>query len=442
MRTFSRLLRNAIWCLVAGLSGLSGLSGLGGVAGGSFSPADIGSLLAEYDFLQGADPLVLYDKSSNAAHGTVVSGVSWSSYGLTTASGSKWATTGVRVVDVKTIRYYVKPIDTSGPPTFASATTPGTVAPVLSEFIGTLANGDLNPRVRCLDSNADTTANTNARHNAVSWPFAHGYTFGNPVKQYVDGVESLVYDAQSNASSYTMGTEMLRFANGYNNSSSAAMLLCYAVLYSDVKTAAQVQLVDSYMAQRVASRGVPAGGPAVLSNDLLVFTGNSITNLMPMTNIVTAHTFDKMKQGLGGASLSQVLSLARQATQPLRRPLATRSYCVFWPSAILTSTADVDNYVTPYAAELKAQGWKVAVPTMLSWSGEGSIKATVNNYLKAVAAAPGAAFSVIDLTSIAEISADGAYANRTWFRDDIHPADAAYSTYIEPALSAGVDAMG
>lgn len=403
-----------------------------------FNPSSLGNLLAEYDFLQGANPLVLYDKSANAAHGTVVSGVTWSSYGLTTASGSKWATTAVNAQTAKTILLYFKPATSGNPSPFANGGSVSALTPLYAELVGTLAYGDIYARMRDLN----TGANTAARHNVSQWPYCLGYTLGTPCKQYANGVEASIYEAQSNVGNYAPNSDNIRLSNNFVNTGSSALLYCYALFFSDAKSASDVLRCYNYMKAKVDARSVPAGGPASLTNNYLIFTGNSITVGLTPSSITTSVTFDKMIQGLGGASLSQWVTFAGQTVTPTFRPLATRNYAVIWPTAMVTTTAQVDSTVVPYAALLRSAGWKVAVATSISSTTGDSAKNTVNAYYDTLMAGGTPPFdTLIDLRSITEVSADGAYANTTYFLEGLHLTAAAYAL-VNPAFGTGVDALG
>ena len=432
----------------------------------SWTPSTPGGLLAEYDFLKGASEssAVLYDrKPSGGANGTVGAGATYSALGLTNVGfggGTGFATSGVAGNAVGTVLVYLKPL--GGPDGVASNNGVGVLSPLYLDFVGgppgtPTGYGDVWPRLRDMNVFGVSAA---AHVNAPGWPLMVGWTMGNPVKLYLNGAEPLIYDAPaSNGSDFIPGSSPIDFGGNVNSTGQSAHLYCYALLFSTVLSAADVRAAYNYMTLKVAKRSVPAGGPVTYTNNFVVFTGNSITNRITLPLSGLNLSFDQLKVGFGGASLQQVILLARQATQPIRRPLSSRNFLILWPFPTGATAADVGNVIVPYAAEMQAAGWTVGVPTCLSYSTDGTpsgtiagdaIKNAANNALAAAAVAPGAPFTLIDLRVYPDISADGAANNTQWFVDRLHPTisgDAntppdAYGTYIQPALAAWINSRG
>lgn len=409
----------------------------------AFAPTSLGTLLAEYDCVQGADAAVLYDKKPGGGANGVTTGCTYTTGGVKAgATAANFIKTALPWTNVRTIIVALTPIS-NGLNVFSSQSGAGVTVPLFADFSGSVAQGDLGLRWRDLN----TGGFVNARHNVASWPYTFAFTRPSGAvacKQYANGVEASLYDFQSNGNAFAPDANVISFGNNFaSTGNSTSLVYGYVLLFSSVLTAAQVAACHAYMMGKVNARGVAATGPVTLSGDLLCLTGNSVTNLINVAEITPTVPFNIIKQGFGGATPSQVILLARQATQPLKRSLATRNYLVLWPTPNIASAQDIDDYVVPYALEMRGLGWKVAVPTCLSYTGGDVLKNQINARYDVLMGGGSPPFNgLIDLRVYPNVSADGAYSNLTHFSDGTHPTATAYTNYIDPGITAGVNALG
>lgn len=413
---------------------------------GSFTPSELGGLLAEYDMLKGGaeSATILYDrKPGGGANGTVEALATYSAVGLTTGSGvgARWATTGVAESAVGTLLIYYTPSHVSaGPPVFASSDLTGGITPQYLDMSGNVAIGQITPRFRDLVRGTGQVATGMA---APSWPFTLGTTYGNPMNTSINGVNAVVYDSGTRENGLlTTKSFNVRLGNNFANNGTSPNVYHYVLIFSGVLTESQVRQCHNYMVSRCSSRGIVVGGPAVLTGNLLTLSGNSITALINENRILPTLPFDKAKAGLSGAGPAQWLALAGQSAVPLRRPNSPRNYAFLWPTAI-GSLADIQQYIPPYSAALKAAGWRPIVATSISASGGYDVtKNQLNSWLDSPQGWVAWADALCDFRDILEISADGAFANLTYFLDGIHPTDiASYRDLIEPRITSVINLM-
>lgn len=429
--------------LQRGLQG--GLGGAGGAA--AWTPADLGGLLAEYDFLEGADPAVLYDLSGAGNHGTVGTGGTFSADGFTPGgadfSAVGWATTPIAGEDVGTVLVYFTTVGADGPPVVCQDPNVGT-AQLLVELIGPVAQGRLYPRVRDLTTGAQLAADI----SAPAWPCSLGFVFDTPSRLSINGVEAVIYDAQANGSSYNLGSAPITFGSYYFAGFAAKHLYCYALIFDRPLTEAEQLQCHQYMAAQCAGRGTAATGPASLTTDLLGFVGNSLTQGLDTAEVTPAGTWSRVSSHIYGGTPANVIAKAVQSLLPLYRPNAARNYVQVWPSPNGTA-ADSYAQAVAFCELVRPLGWKVSLVTAISAgppsgsAGYDSEKNALNALYDAETYGPGPgtlADVLCDLRSVSEASDDDAYLDATYFSDGLHPTSD-LEDLLYPVMTAAFDAI-
>jgi len=399
-------------------------------------------VLAEYDFLKGPSEsaTVLYDRktSGTAANGIVGPAATYSSLGLTTALGDTtgFAKSGVPSNSVKTIVLYISPI--SGGDAIASNGTNGVLTAFYSDFAGDLPKGQLVPRMRDLNTSAQISADI----NAASWPFSLAFVFDTPGRMYVNGTAPTTYAFQSNASSFVFNSDVVTFGNNFVSNGTSQHRYHYAILFDRVLTVGEVAQVHSYIQSKCSGRSIPASGPAALTTNFAAFIGNSLTNMLVLSNITPTGTWDKLLSGISGGTPSQVVAKAAQAIYPLRRPLASRNVAVLWLSPNDTAANSYAAYQS-ICPQLRALGFRVVVIYPASAYSGGVSYDAEKNALKSLLDGNtyGVGTGLADARVIlpAEVAADGAYSNTTYFLDQLHHTDAARTLYY-PLITAAINA--
>lgn len=416
-------------------------------AGGLLGPlAGHGLLLAEYDFLEGADPLVVYDVkgSGEINNGRVGASPTWSAQGLTpNAAAQGHIQVGVNLSEAGCILLYMTPQASSGLAFMANHTAGGDLVDFYGDFSGNVPEGQLTPRYRdLLDSGGLIVSDV----NAASWPFSIGFQYDNPGRLYVNGVQPVSYIAADDESAFQSNSRNYSFANNFVSTAGTTSVHHYALVFARTPklTDAQVASAHAYMVSKCAGRGIPVGGPAAFTQRIVVLCGNSMVNLMNTDNIPTTQTYSRVKSSLSGAPPSSWVVLGNQAALPLRRPLAPRSVLFVWPTTVLDSVADIPNSVYPFCDAARTAGWKVVIGYALSNSTSDSIKNQVNARLDLDGASHCDGFA--DFRAETVLTNDGAFSNTTYFSDGTHltaGASGSNTGYgkVYPILGAAIDAV-
>lgn len=413
----------------------------------AWTPASLGGLLAEYDFLKsGAESAsVLYDrKPGGGADGTVGVGATYSAEGLTTGGASGWATTGVAGNAWRTLLVYVKPQASSGVSLVAQASGVGVLTPIYVDAAGTMTEGQVFPRLRDLNTSAVITADI----STPSWPFSLAFVLDTPSRLYLSGVQPTIYDGQNNAGAFVPGTAPVSFGNNFVSTAANTNLYAYALLFDHALTSEEVQQCHDYVVAACGGRGITAGGPAGLTTNLLGFSGNSLTQALDRTQITPTGTWSRVSSHITGGTPATVVAKATQSLAPLYRPLAAKNYCQIWPSPNGTAADSYDAAVA-LSDYLRAAGWKVSLVTAISagppagTAGYDAVKNTLNALYDGRTYGPGVgtlADVLCDLRPETDLSADGAYLNATYFPDGLHPS-AAGNALAYPIMTDAFDAI-
>lgn len=237
----------------------------------------------------------------------------------------------------------------------------------------------------------------------------------------------------------------------------------YAVaIYNRVLTAKEVTKNTELFTEMLRLRGVKLGaskeytaGYQVTANNVLVADGDSMTagvnaNLSYTSYIApTTGTFTVFKTAVSGYFVNDVFFQGFNKVDPLYNPFVKNVYVIWIGTNDLTgiSPAVTQSKLINLCRERRKAGFKVIVVTMISRVGNGyggatmdSLKNTYNAWMRANWAL--FADGIADVAANANLGADGAYANTTYFQvDQIHPNTFSAQTIETPIIQAAVDRL-
>jgi hypothetical protein len=325
----------------------------------------------------------------------------------------------------------VKPKSESGTAIAAQDSGPGVLTPMYFDLAGNVPIGQLYPRLRDLNTSGFCSADI----SATSWPTVLAYTVSDTESTlYVDGTAATVYDGRSARAAIPFGADNVSFGNNFVSTSTWANLYCYALFYSTVLTAQQVADATAYCKALVALRGVPLGGPATFTTNLLAFVGNSLTQGLDKAKITPTGTWDRISSHIYGGSPEAVVAKANQSIRPLFRPQAAKNVLQLWPSPNGTAQQSYDAAVA-LCGNYRDQGWRVSLVTAISATGYDATKNELNALYEAQGYGPSAgslADALCRVNDLPEADNDGASANTTFAA---LPPSSSVSFFPEPAIA-------
>lgn len=198
-----------------------------------------------------------------------------------------------------------------------------------------------------------------------------------------------------------------------------------------------------------------SGSNIILGNtgytNVLVLCGDSITfNQGASPAYSLTETFVLFNTGVSGDTIDQMQSESFSTVDPKYAYNARRNIAVVWGGTnnfyngqTLEQTKD---RLIAYCQSRKKAGFKVVVVTMLSRTGNGTLgnagttMDTFKNQYNAYIRAHWQEFadSFADVAANANLGADGAYSNATYFPDGIHPSAAGYALAY-PVISTAIN---
>ena len=415
----------------------------------SWNPADTGALLAEYDFLEGASPTVLYDVSGNGNNGTVGGGT-WAADGYVPGAlfTDDYAVTPIAGNVARTVLLYMTPpSDAVSYPVWGQTPTPlgANTTHLYADLVGDLTKGRLYPRVRDLQSGAQVLAD----YSVQSWPFTLGASFGTLAKISLNGINATYYDAQSAGSGFGDSAPICFGCYYYSEAGAApGVRLHYALIYDRELDDTELLRAHNYIVSRCAGRPFTLHGPATLTGDILVMVGNSYTAMINQSRFgaLLDQSFDTFVGGFSGNDPATVLGKFTQAYLPLARPLADRNY-------MSTQTFPNGDGAAAYTASSSAcaawsaiggVGTKTVVVNAISSVGNDAQKNIYNGLLDdPVTGWESFADALADWHALAEYGPDGSYVDLTYYNvDQLHPTDFGYETEIEPTQADAINSLG
>jgi lysophospholipase L1-like esterase len=189
----------------------------------------------------------------------------------------------------------------------------------------------------------------------------------------------------------------------------------------------------------------------------VIYVGDSLTEGLygthPYTYYITLPTYNGIpivgyNKGMSGQTIYDLLRYGGTDTTTIpgidafHSLLAGRNILVVWAGAadiILYSTtpAQAFSYLEEYCNDRRRAGWTVIVGTMISAVDNDANKNTYNGYIRSYWR--NFADGLADIASNANLGADGAYANTTYFNaDGIHLSDTGYAT-VAPIVQAAIE---
>jgi hypothetical protein len=168
------------------------------------------------------------------------------------------------------------------------------------------------------------------------------------------------------------------------------------------------------------------------------FEGTAYTTLLTL-NISSTIT----NVGVSGKTICQLVVDAPAKVDTLLVPSTTNNNIVgIWAgtndAAAGTSVADTYACLEAYVNARRAAGWRVIVMQMISRVGQDVFKNAYNALISAGWTANAQGY----VTFSALLSADGAYANTTYFNvDQIHPQTLSDTTLIAPVISTAINGI-
>lgn len=202
----------------------------------------------------------------------------------------------------------------------------------------------------------------------------------------------------------------------------------YALFYSTALTQQQIVQIYEAVRDKLRARGVNIAPPQPTTStpNVLAAVGDSLTSGAGGTSYVPSltptDTFTTYNLGVH-AKTAQQLAFSAPSIQTLYLPQAKRNVVLLWAGTndVCAFGRTSEQTITDLRAisdRLRAQGWKVVLATMISRSGCDAVKNTLNGLIRAQWKQ--FADDLADVASNANIGADGAFANGTYFTDGIH----------------------
>jgi lysophospholipase L1-like esterase len=186
------------------------------------------------------------------------------------------------------------------------------------------------------------------------------------------------------------------------------------------------------------------------TTSLLITDGDSISaDGIWQSYVTTTETFSIVNVAVSGRTLQQMqeasfLSVDKATSTKNRRNVVTifGGTNNFFFGQTLEETY---NSLLAYCAARRKAGLKVIVVTMMSRTGTGAGGATLDSFKNSYNTLIRANWSqfadgMADVAANANLGADGAYANTTYFYDGIHPTTAGYAI-IGPIIATAVNRL-
>src|SRR5581483_4729600 len=204
---------------------------------------------------------------------------------------------------------------------------------------------------------------------------------------------------------------------------------------------------EALVVDRTTASGTMVGG--LLAQDFLVgqqqvspqivAVGDSLTvgtgGTGPYTSLISYPTwkgqsFTVTNIGVGGRTIRDMSRQAYSNLNPLLAYESGLNIAIVWGGtndiAGSVSPEDTYSYLASFCRRLRGLGWRVVVLTMISRSGWDTQKNTYNGHIRS--GWPSFADALADVAANANIGADGAYANTTYFAaGGVHLNDTGYA---------------
>jgi hypothetical protein len=329
-------------------------------------------------------------------------------------------------------------------------------------LLGNVSNGfNITPKLFNLDENQGCTIQGNDTGNATS---GYGAAWGPTVCTVVlDSGADTVYVNGTQATDYRIGS---RHGNLGTVKSGVFQLggstgmgfyysghIYYAVFYNRALSSAEVAANASYLLSTAQARGAVLNPPNASTTNQLVFSGDSLTNgtgggTPYSTYVSPSGTWTKSTFGIPAATCNDIgeaqnLVLAKYAAGAAKNVVmlwcGTNDEVNYSPAQALTNLSNL-------SALYRTAGFKVIVGTVLS-GNYGTVNGGLNrdqwkNQFNPLVLANWRSFAdgIADFTTDSNLTADGAYANTTYFTDQLHLSDVGYH-HVAALVQAAVDGL-
>lgn len=410
---------------------------------------DLGTLLAEYRFEE-TSGVVAFDTSGNGRDGAYVGAPTLTGTGFTPNGGTKYATypdavwqgwqTAIIVHDVRAtvIAGCMLGSSNAGGMAFCDASINGNSWSVPSVAVGaTTARGyeaaPVGVNVFALVSDLASASTSD--------------------KIYIDGHEPVMspgyVNQVSGSGAARLGTGQIGAHTGLSLGTNSPIL--YAAFFADKLTTAQIQAATNRIKNYLSDRGNNLLSPLLnVSAKYLVGIGDSITfgqAASSWTSLMTALTnpaeFTILRFGFGGIGAAQAAFNMRQLLSHGNTPASPKRIAVVYLGTNdITSGGSAAATLDRIAAccqSARREGFKVVVANMISRTGQETGKNALNALINANYAKW--ADALADLGANANIGADGACNNTTYFQTDkVHPTTAGQQI-VADIISAAVNTL-
>lgn len=392
-------------------------------------PSALGNPLAQYDFVQGADPTLLYDRSGNSNHGTL--GLSGSFTPAYTAGGMNFGTASLVVLPAG-----VTWSNTSTILAWADA-VPGTAG------VGTVfgfQGGNPVLGIQTQDGRPGLMASAQGDPAVMGMRrYASGAGMFGVAGQkfYVNGAEVANYWIPPASYTPSGSTLWLGASNGgffFQGS------MYYLGVWNRVLSAAEVAAANTIVQAILATRGVSAVlSPVSSSTRRLLYIGDSITRGYTggtggFPRLVTpslTHTYSPTNLGIGGYTMQAVAANGASFYAPLLTEAPAAQNCVVIMLGSnditfgITTAAGTYANLTAFCTDLKSlpNPPKIVVVTMLPRAGTDAARAIYNGLITVTVSPP---YDVVaNWGGDATMGQNGQQADATNYADGVHPTDAA-----------------
>jgi trimeric autotransporter adhesin len=419
-------------------------------APGQFSSIPItNGLMAEYRILPGETAASLIDWSGNGRNATGTTGTPptvLANTGGLNCGGAGAITLPSTLNSALTIMAYMsfqQPTGISqqynGPIVASGFANSGSVAFLLNQLNGTSGNYPIggSSYFETFDGNTGSqrTYAKMAWNGTGSWAVTMGASNNNI---YINGVLAPLFGSGTSAG--LMSGQVYQIC-GNNFPSWFNGQIYYALFYNRVLTAAEVAQNANYLATVMAARGVTQTLTPSDSNSQIVADGDSITiglglptnTPWPEALTIGGNAVQTQNIAQSGATCIGAKNAFPLQVVPLYRSTAERNLYALWcgtndvQAAGGYTAAQTWGNLRQILHSAKLTGYKVLVSTMISRIGTGTGGATndsLKNQLNALIRQNwgGEADGLVDIASFAQLGADGANSNLTYFQNDaVHP---------------------
>ena len=398
---------------------------------GSWIPAPPWTgIAAQYDFVQGADPTVLYDLSGNGNNGALGTGrakPTWTSSGLQFAGGQTVSVPGLTGLTTRSFASAVRYTGSGGLNVFVSAGS----ASFDEYYSGYVSNESYSANKTIYD----ITTEGPTLNSSVIYVSSRGT---NSYSTYCNGIKGYLPVAGTPPASgpFTIGSlgGSFYFTGVYHQ------LIVYNRSLSDSDYA----VLHSFFAlsEAAKNRGVTFSAYNKHPAGFIVFDGDSLTNGTNASSVSTSYpshlvnslmggAFDFVNYGIGGQTTTGIVGRASGKIDSKYSLLHSKHLYVLWVGindlALGASPTTIFNNIRTICLARKAAGYKVIVLTVTTKgsppAGFETARATLNANIRANCA------SFADgLVDVAANTVFGDPADTTCFADDqTHFTDTGYA---------------